>query len=146
MMYYNGVVGGTCHDDNNVIDSGGVSQEAISLFSTIFMRKLYAMYPYYMTNENDLYYSFKNMTSNLTRDSAIEAFILGTIFILFFTGRCPCLADPSLCATIFNYSEIIPVEFYDNYHNLYSFLDNHDLQTYIRSLHNDNIQFRGLLQ
>ena len=125
-------------DDNNVIDSGGVSQEAISLFSNIFMRKLYAMYPYYMTNENDLYYSFKNMTSNSTRDSAIESFILGTIFILFFTGRCPCQADPSLCATIFNYSEIIPVEFYDNYHNLYSFLDNHDLQTYIRSLHNDN--------
>ena len=78
------------------------------------------------------------MTLNNIRDEALESFLLGMIFILIFTGQCPSLADPSLCATIFNYSEFMPIEFYDNYHNLYSFLDNPEFQTYIRSLQNDN--------
>ena len=120
-----------------VIDSGGVSQEAINIFSNNFMRKLHQSYPNFFTHHNDMFYTFINTTSNDMRDEAIESFLLGSIFILMFTGRCSSLADPTLCASIFNYSEIIPLDFYDKYPNLYSFLDNARFTTYIGSLEND---------
>ena len=94
-----------------VINSGRVSQEAINIFSNNFMRKLYESYPNYITKSCDIYYSFINTTSNNNRDEAIECFILGSIFILIFTSRHPSLADPALCATVFNYSETILFEF-----------------------------------
>ena len=84
-----------------------------------------------------MYYSFINTMSNNTRDEAIECFLLGSIFILIFTSRCPSLADPALCTTVFNYSEIIPFEFCEKYPNLYIFLNNLMFGPHIRSLENN---------
>ena len=122
---------------NPVIDSGGVSQEAINIFSNNFMKKLHQIYPNFITHHSEMFCTFINTMSNVTRDVAMETFVLGSIFILMFTGRCPSLADPTLCASIFNYSEILPIEFYEKYPNLCTFLDNPMFQTYIRSLENN---------
>jgi len=122
--------------NNMVIDFGGVSQEAINIFSNNFMKKLYESNSDYMCKECDLHYYFKNSTTNNNRDEVIDIFLLGTIFTLMFTGRCPSLADPTLCASIFNYSENIPINFYDKYPNLHSFLNNPEFESYLDSIKN----------
>ena len=109
--------------DNPVIDFGGVSQEATNVFSNNFMRKSHESHSDCMTNESDLCYSFKNINANSTRDEAIESFSLGSIYILMFTSRCPSLADPTLHATVFNYSENTQFEFYEKNPNLCTFLN-----------------------
>ena len=60
------------------------------------------------------------------------------MFMLLFAGRCPSFADPTLCASIFNYSEKIPFNFYENYPNLHSFLNNQELNAYIESIKNND--------
>ena len=61
------------------------------------------------------------------------------MFTSLFTGRCPSFADPTLCASIFNYSEKMPFNFYELCPNLHSFLNNHELNAHAESMKdNDN--------
>ena len=102
------------------------------------MRKLHESCSNCITNESDSHHSFKNATTNNTRDEAMESFSLGSICILTFSGRCPSLADPTLCATALNYSENMPFEFYEKHPNLHTFLNNQEFRAHVGSLKNND--------
>ena len=74
----------------------------------------------------------------------LESFILESIFIILFTERCPLLVDPLLCAAIFNYLEEIPIDFCTKYSNQLDFLNQPDMQNFLKECKgNNNIQLNN---
>ena len=109
--------------DNSVIDIGGVFDQAISTFVSNFMRKLHKSNEEFIANKNKIYYTFKSKLKTTAGQNVLESFLLGTIFIVLFTSRCPSLEDPSLCTAIFNYAEQISFDFCTKYSNQFDFLN-----------------------
>ena len=70
--------------------------------------------------------------------------VICSIFIILFAGRCPSYADPALCATIFNYSVAVPFEFYNNYPDNNSLLNNAEFKTCMQSaLNNEEFDLKN---
>ena len=124
--------------NNNGTDCGGLRDEALTRFSNNFMRILCNKYPNSFVLLNNAYYTVKLNTSAEDYSSSITEFLLGNIFIMIMSGRCASNIDPTLQASIFNYSCKLPLEFYGKYESVYEYLNQQSMKSFIESCINNS--------
>ena len=106
------------------MDCSSLYNKAMTQFLSNFMRKLSNKYPSSIESASDTCFAISTNKHSTHRISATEEFALRNTFIMLMLGKCTSNIDPTLQASICNYSYQLPIEFYNKCKQQYEFLRN----------------------